>query len=409
MNATAPGGKPRAQPGKPGRSGKSGKSGSPSGPMAYLASHHEQFKQGAWALVVLGALLSVLAWTRPATVAAQVSASIDKSMDFSYSATIPSTPAYQGTEITSPNPVFRKLANIVDVTYVYRGPPGTITPQVVLSTTGGWRWTVPMGTPVDTGAASAGDGYTGTIALDLNALEAQAKAGTQAAGLPLSDVTITVDPKVTLPAGDFVPELPLTLTKDTLSPVGGADAKFQVTDATTVQNTVMKPNSVKLLVVSIGIRPLRMISALMLLVGLVGLAVLRRFGPSGPVAPAARHGDLIVPVSAVSAPAGVVIDVDDVDELVKIAKRYALLVLHWTDPNVDVYFVQDERTMYRCVVPKATAAAGGSGGGTAPSGRPVPMPPPAPPAPMPPPANPGNNAANGPGIPPGTGSADSQS
>ncbi len=372
------------------------------GPMAYVTSHHEQFKQGAWVLMILGALLGVLAWTRPATVAAQVSADINKSMDFAYSATIPSTPAYQGTQITSPDPVFRKLANVVDVTYTYKGPPGTITPQVVLSTTGGWRWTVPMGSPVETGAASDADGYTGTIALDLNALEAQAKAGTEAAGLTMSDVTITVDPKVTLATGDFVPELPLRLTKDTLSPEGGADANFQVTDATTVQKTVMKPNSVKLLVVSIGIWPLRFLSVLMFLLGVAGLLVLRRFAPAGPAAPAARHGDLIVPVSAVSAPSGVVIDVDDVDELVKIAKRYALLVLHWTDPNVDVYFVQDERTMYRCVVPKAP------GRGGAPRTRPVPMPPPVPPAPMPPPANPGTSPGNGPVTPPGANSAESQ-
>lgn len=70
-----------------------------------------------------------------------------------------------------------------------------------------------------------------------------------------------------------------------------------------------------------------------------------------------------------------------IDELVKIAKRYALLVLHWTDPTVDVYFVQDERTMYRCVVPKQGAGARGGAAAT-------PMPPPVSQAPMPPPAPP---------------------
>ncbi|MFM2437809.1 MAG: hypothetical protein RLZ55_620, partial [Actinomycetota bacterium] len=222
--------------------------------------------------------------------------------------------------------------------------------------------------------------YSGTIALDLNALEAQAKAGTEAAGLPMTDLTVTVAPSVKLAEGAFNPELPLRLTKDTLQPES-SDQKFEVTDQSTVQQSVAKPNSLKVLTFSIGIWPLRIVSMLAFLVGVAGLLLLRRYAPAGRANPAARHGDIIVPVAAVSAPVGVVIDVDDVDELVKIAKRYALLVLHWTDPNVDVYFVQDERTMYRCVVPKQRAGARGGAAAT-------PMPPPVSQAPMPPPAPP---------------------
>lgn len=56
---------------------------------------------------------------------------------------------------------------------------------------------------------------------------------------------------------------------------------------------------------------------------------------------------MVVSVTKVAEHHGAVIDVSGIDELVKIAKRYALL--DWTDGVVDVYFVEDENTMYRCI------------------------------------------------------------
>jgi len=42
-----------------------------------------------------------------------------------------------------------------------------------------------------------------------------------------------------------------------------------------------------------------------------------------------------------------VVDVPDVDSLVKLAERYGLLVLAWSRGGIDTYVVQDEGTTYR--------------------------------------------------------------
>ena len=101
----------------------------------------------AWGVVAVGILLSLLAWTRPTTVAGDPAASgAQRSMTFSYTATVPRSPAYQSTEVTAPQPVFRKQADSVQVGVDYVGDPG-VQVDAELSTDGGgagrFRWPAP--------------------------------------------------------------------------------------------------------------------------------------------------------------------------------------------------------------------------------------------------------------------------
>jgi hypothetical protein len=61
-----------------------------------------------------------------------------------------------------------------------------------------------------------------------------------------------------------------------------------------------------------------------------------------------RYSDLILTVMPVALmPGRPVVDVPDVDSLVKLAERYGLLVLTWSRGGIDTHVVQDENTSYR--------------------------------------------------------------
>ncbi|MFI0433771.1 MAG: hypothetical protein ACH36H_11600, partial [Candidatus Nanopelagicales bacterium] len=190
-------------------------------------------------------------------------------------------------------------------------------------------------------------------------------AGTKAAGVPMDGLTVDVITTVDTHAGQQTPTLSLKLDKESMQ-VSGAAAQASAasssgatgtdpmvaTATTTHDDPVVVENSLKIMGWSIGIDLMRKLGMALLLVGGLGFLLYWRL-PKGDArdqnATANRHHGMVVSVTKVAEHHGAVIDVSGIDELVKIAKRYALLVLHWTDGVVDVYFVEDENTMYRCI------------------------------------------------------------
>lgn len=299
----------------------------------------------------LGLLISIYAWLQPATTTGSATTDVNQVMTFAYTAKVEPTPAYQSTRVESPQPVFRKQASVVDFSFAYRGDPGTVAATANLSTGTGWKWSLPM---VD--AQEAPDGvFTGSAALDLDALERRAIEGTRAAGVGMTDLTITIAPVVTTETGEFRPELPLTLDSQSLSIQGGDPAALEVRQTTQESSNTPTANSITVLGLSIGIWPLRIGGLLLILAGLGAVIWLRTLPALDPAAKAAatrrRYKELIVPVTDVVTPNLPVFDVPDVEALARLAKRYALLIFFWTDGQNDVYFVQDETAMYRCVLP----------------------------------------------------------
>jgi signal peptidase I len=167
------------------------------------------------AVAVVGIVLGGLAWTRPVEVATAVAAPSAPTMTYSYSAAVGHTPAYDGTTVTSPDPVFRRVVRLVTVGYAYRGAPGAMAFTVELGSPGGWHVTLPAHprslTPV-----------SGRVRLDLTALEARVKAASAATGLPLSPVRVAVVGHVQL-AGQprFEPALTMELSPLQLSLTSG--------------------------------------------------------------------------------------------------------------------------------------------------------------------------------------------
>src|SRR5439155_6667766 len=99
------------------------------------------------AIGLAGAILGAAAWSRPPTSQVPVPPPPAQAMTFSYQATVPRTPAYDSTTVTSPDPIFRKTTNTVRVRFSYQGQPGTLQVDAELSNAFGWHSTVPLAGP----------------------------------------------------------------------------------------------------------------------------------------------------------------------------------------------------------------------------------------------------------------------
>jgi signal peptidase I len=304
---------------------------------------------GTASVGVLGLALAALAWTGPVMTAVSSEASARGSMTFSYTTSVPRTVAYDGVTVTSPDPVFRKLANTVDVHYAYDGSPGSVAVVAEISTASGWHSTVQLAKP----KTFTTDRTHGTVRLNLKALEVRAQAAGALTGIPVSGVTVAVIPRVDTAAGArFAPSLSLSLSPLQLTLPGGTPA-LVVKDSAAVKQSGTAARTIGVLGGHITVATARILSTILLLGGLLGAAVLlptaRRFTPTSEAEGICRrYAALLVPVRPMAVPSGrPVVDVDDFATLARLAERYGLLVMHWRRSGVETFVVQDEGTTYR--------------------------------------------------------------
>jgi signal peptidase I len=309
---------------------------------------------------LLALALGAFAWTAPASVASTVTSQQSRSMAFSYTATVAKTAAYDGTAVTSPDPVFRRLTNTVDVHYTYTGTPGTLSIAVRASSAGGWHSTFPLQPPEHIGAR-----YAGTVTLDLGQIDSRAHAAAAVTGLPADQLTVTVAAMVDVAGGgSFTPSLPLTLTPLVLS-YNGTPKALTVAGATTQSRQVLAPRRLRLpFGRNMTVPAARTLSAALLLAALLAGAVVaglaRRSPTNGEGARIRRrYAPLLVAVQPAPMAAGrPLVDVTEFGTLVRIAERYGLLILHWSRSNVETFVVQDDATTYRYRTGDATTRSG---------------------------------------------------
>lgn len=298
---------------------------------------------------VLGVLLAIPAWTTAPVEAGTTDDHVAQTMTFSYRTEVRPSAAYDDTIVTSPDPVFRKLAQTVDVRYSYRGRPGSIAVTAELSTAGGWHSTVPLGPPV----SFSGDVQSETVRLDLKALEDRAQAAAAETGMPASEVQIAIVPSVTTADGStFEPVLTMMLTPLQLTLVG-EESSLTVTDAASTTTTAAGPGTLSIAGRDVSVSTARTVSAVLLLGALLvalvlGLLALRGTRSSEGAMIRRRYAPILIQVQPMPHPAGrPVVDVVDFATLAKLAQRYGLLVMHWSRSNVETFVVQDEGTTFR--------------------------------------------------------------
>jgi diguanylate cyclase (GGDEF)-like protein len=261
--------------------------------------------------------------------------------------------------VTSPEPVFRRVAKHVDVAFVYSGPPGRVAVDAELSDANGWSSTVPLAAAHSFG----GSGYRGVVRLDLDALAARAAAGAKATGLVTGEVGVSVVTRIAGTSGQpFAPALKLRLTPLALTVT---DAPLVVRAAPSAPPTVSVPRSlglahhdlIRVSTARVASVVLLLGSVLALLLGWIGL---RRCVPAVALEDAvqSRYAHLLVEVLPMVPPPGrPVVDVTEFATLVRLAERYGLLIAHWSISGSTTYVVQEEAATYWfCTDPNSRTA-----------------------------------------------------
>jgi signal peptidase I len=300
-------------------------------------------------LAILGFTLAVLGWIKPLTVVT-TGAGSDQSITFSYSAKVNPSAAYDGSIVTDPDPIFRKITDHVDVGIQYHGRPGSLTVSTQLEAANGWHTTIRSMSPT----AFSGNDHRATVALDLSSLEQRVTSAAKVIGMDPGPVQITVRPKITGDDGQtFSAALPLALSPLTLTLGGGARLKSTSTATRTVGNRTLDFLGHPLITAARA----RSSAILLLLLAVVGLALVAFFGRrGGPVHTRAqierRYSQLLVHVEPMASPPGKpVVNVDNFPALVKLAERYGQMILTWRRPEADDFVVRDEGITYRYRVP----------------------------------------------------------
>lgn len=300
-------------------------------------------------LGVLALALGAAAWTGPVTSTTSVQQASDRALTFRYTAAVPRSAAYDGTTVSSPDPVFRRLAQAVDVHLAYRGGPGSIAVAAQLSSSSGWHATVPLAPR----RAFTTRGYDGVVRLDLSALQARAQAAAVATGIAADTVAVKVVPDIrSAGSGPFRPELALTMDPLKLTLSGEASA-LVVKDSGSTAIPSHGPRQLELRGLALPVTTARLASLLLALLSLVTgalvLLIQRRTAPASEAADIRqRYASLLVAVQPMpNAPGRPVVDVTDFLTLAKLAERYGLLVLHWSRSDIETFVVQDEGTTYR--------------------------------------------------------------
>lgn len=319
---------------------------------ATLGSLSPSLRPAALAAAVAGLAglgLAAAAWTGPTRVGTETSRAISRTMSFSYSASVPRSPAYDTTTVVSPAPVFRALTNTVDVTYAYHGPAGRVAVQATVSATNGWRTSIRLGTP----RSFTSDHYRGVVRLQLNRLQARADAAAAVIGLPSDQLTVLVSATVDTGSGaPFAASMPLTLTPQQLTTNAGR-RQVTVSDATGAGRAGVAPRLLSAAGRTIPVTTARVISGVLLILalataGLIAWSARRSAQGTEASLIRRRYGPMLVGAEPVDTPPGhVCVDVSDFETLVRVADRYGLFILHWTRANLDTYLVRDDATSYR--------------------------------------------------------------
>ena len=309
-------------------------------------------------VAVLAVGLAALAFTSPLTTATSGHTLITQTMTFSYTAEVGQTAAYDASTVHSPEPVFRRVTDSVDLHLAYQAPAdrasttSTIAVSAELSAASGWHTLIPL---------AAASSFTGgrnetTVRLDLSALDTRAQAAAQATGMPTQPLTVTIVPTVSTGSGPaFTPKLALSLGSLQLSVAD--PASLTVNDFSPgAPGTTRIPHTLTLLGKHVSVAGARSVSAIVLLLSLLAAAALAAFAvitrralPSGEgAAIESRYPRLLARVEPLSTSTDLpVIDVADFATLAKLAENAGLLVLHWTDGDRETYVVLGDGTAYR--------------------------------------------------------------
>ncbi len=322
------------------------------------------------------AALAVLAFTRPTEALLRTEAPYEQRMTLSYDAPARPGPVYPANTAHTGDPLFTHVVNRVRLDFAYHFASreahrlsGRIAIAATVQSSAGWRKVIALGSPV----SFRGDSGFASTTVELDALLALVRTVETSTGVR-STYTLTLTPTVSasgtiggLPLqGAFAPSIGFSLNPLELQPlVAGAGATSggrvpisaftrSASGITSGLRARRMQLSVGAIHISVGAARDAALGAIALLVCLMGalatLARPRRRDESSMIR--ARYGGLIIPVERVwQLPGVAVIDVADIEALVRIADHYDRSILHELTDYGEAFWVTDESGQFRYWIP----------------------------------------------------------
>ncbi len=355
-------------------------------PPRRLPQHPTEAVVGVLAIGLVALLpfvaLALLAFTRPPTARRPFKVPYMQSGTFSYSANAAPGPTYAGDRAVTGDPLFTHVLNEVDLRFAYLFHTATrhsLTGKASLSTTiastSGWQTTLALGPPT----YFRGDHALLTATLDLSSLVAlmqRVETTTKVSGT----YTLTITPHVSATGSldlmplhtTFSPAIQFSVSEGEVQPVVSGGGSLAAGQSSASAFAPSAPGSVtgrryQPLFLSLGVARLSvatartialsaiaiLVCALLATLALIQpiLAFVRQRRRYEPAAILARYGRLIVPVARVwQLPGVAVIDVADMEALVRIAAHYDRSILHETTDWGEAFWVTDESGQFRYAV-----------------------------------------------------------
>ncbi|BEL09964.1 hypothetical protein Q0Z83_081550 [Actinoplanes sichuanensis] len=327
---------------------------------------------------VLGLALGSLGWIKPVTEIVTGTGRPGESMTFAYSAEVPHSAAYDGTTVYSPDPVFRKLAGLIDLHLNYRGEAGRIEVTGRLAAQNGWHKTLQLSQPQQ----FMTDRYTGTVQINLEAIDQRIAAAGTAIGADMTGTTLAITARVEHNDGTvFEPQISLNVSPLLLTLTSGPQSLVVDQSSASVGSRIQDRQIGAFgydLVTAASARKyaVYLILAALAGAGIVAWMALGHVPLRTRTQIQRRYPHLIVPVEPMASPPGKpVVVVDTFPALVKLAEKYGQLILTWTRPDgADDFVVRDEGILYRYriepnLVPVVPAKVERQPAASSPSGR----------------------------------------
>ena len=317
----------------------------------------------------------MLAFARPTTGLQPFAVPYQQHGTLSYSAQALPGPAYPGDRVVTGDPLFTRLVGVVGFRFAYRfgatapnSLVGNASLDMTIASTSGWQRTVAFGRAT----RFRGDRALVTARLNLHSLPALLNRLAQATAVGGS-YTLTIVPHVTatgslagLPLSTtFSPPFEFSLTPAELEPEAAGPVNLTGGQPPASPLDPSAPGSVKgrrnaplflsFRFVRLSVATARgialdalaaVVCAIAVLLALVGL---RRRDESAAIR--SRYRRWLVPVAHVrQRPGAEVIEVEDMEALVRIATRYERMILHESREGSDVFCVADDGVVYRYAV-----------------------------------------------------------
>lgn len=288
---------------------------------------------------------------------------------YQYAAAAPAG-VYDTRAVDTGDPVFTKLTCKVDLNYQYTLIGDGLTAingthqltAVLTEPTSGWTRTLPL----ESKTKFTGSGFSSQAKVDFCELQTLAAKMEEQTGMAPYSYNLAIIPNVHVQGSLQNVALtdsfnaPLTFQMDKVHAFVTRDANktdpFTVTQEGMIANPVIAPNTLSILGMKLPVRTARILSVIGLavsLTGLLGLAELisRTSKRSKEMLVRMKYGSTMVDVSPrtrlTNRPA---MDVNDIDDLARLAERSNSVILHQKEGGLHTYLVEGEKTTYRYIL-----------------------------------------------------------